>query len=888
MDPQGRGARGKARGRAKPPTQGAPEAPRGPAGPPPGLGGPQPSTKPAAPAVSGRATHRGGGRPIDESVTGVQSKLGQISLSGNGSGNGSSGNGGPVGRGNMRGGRVIPDPITIRTRPQTLNTKNGISGQPIMIKANYFSLESKPDWRLNQYRVDYEPKIDDRRECFQLLRVHKAKTFGDYLFDGTLLYTSYNLESQFELFSQRESDGTQVKISLRRVSEVSLGDAQYLQLFNILTRRCLSLLDLQLIKRDYFDPKAKVNIPDYYLELWPGYKTTIRQHEKQVLMCAEITHKVLRTDNCFQLLRDLAQRDSRSYKTEFTRSVVGAVVLTEYNNKTYTITDVNWGETPRSRFDKKGTQVSFIDYYQQRYNIRVREENQPLLVSKSKPRDIRAKELQASSQPEGSADPKLILLIPELCKMTGLTDEMRSNFKLMRAMATHTRIGPAERIDRLMTMNRRLTREEKVRQEFTSWQLRLAEQLVNVPARILQPESIVLGNNKTVPSGDDCDWTRHLRSNPMFVMPQGGLARWVIMFPSRVGRDAEVFVDNLRKAGKGMSFMVAQPEYVELPNDRTPTYVEKLDQVISNYNPQLIFVVLLSSKADIYSAIKKKSLVDRAVPTQVLLAKNLNSMKGGMSIATKVAIQINCKIGGAPWSVQMPLGGLMVVGFDVCHDPKSKGKSFGAMVASLNKPMSRYFSSVSHHSTGEELSNSLAMNIVKAMQSYIKHNNSYPSHIMIYRDGVGDGQIPYVFNHEVNTIVGAISNLIGQTPKMAFVIVCKRINTRLFHDRNNPKPGTVVDDVITLPERYDFFIVSQYVNQGTVSPTSYNVIHDTLGLDPDKIQRLTFKLTHCYYNWSGTVRVPAPVQYAHKLAFLVSQSLHRPPNPSLEELLFFL
>ena len=33
--------------------------------------------------------------------------------------------------------------------------------------------------------------------------------------------------------------------------------------------------------------------------------------------------------------------------------------------------------------------------------------------------------------------------------------------------------------------------------------------------------------------------------------------------------------------------------------------------------------------------------------------------------------------------------------------------------------------------------------------------------------------------------------------------------------------GTVVDDVVTLPERYDFFLVSQSVRQGTVNPTSY-------------------------------------------------------------------
>lgn len=56
-------------------------------------------------------------------------------------------------------------------------------------------------------------------------------------------------------------------------------------------------------------------------------------------------------------------------------------------------------------------------------------------------------------------------------------------------------------------------------------------------------------------------------------------------------------------------------------------------------------------------------------------------------------------------------------------------------------------------------------------------------------------------------------------PEVSFVPVLKRINTRIFYNRNNPRPGSVVDDLITLPERYDFFIVSQYVKQGTVSTT---------------------------------------------------------------------
>ena len=53
--------------------------------------------------------------------------------------------------------------------------------------------------------------------------------------------------------------------------------------------------------------------------------------------------------------------------------------------------------------------------------------------------------------------------------------------------------------------------------------------------------------------------------------------------------------------------------------------------------------------------------------------------------------------------------------------------------------------------------------------------------------------------------------------------------------------------------RYDFFIVSQFVKEGTVSPTHYNVIHDTLYLSPDAVQSLTYKLCHMYYNFSVSI-----------------------------------
>merc|ERR1719282_2219495 len=163
----------------------------------------------------------------------------------------------------------------------------------------------------------------------------------------------------------------------------------------------------------------------------------------------------------------------------------------------------------------------------------------------------------------------------------------------------------------------------------------------------------------------------------------------------------------------------------------------------------------------------------------------------------------------------------------------------------------------------------------------------------MYRDGVGDGQIPYVIEHEIKAIKECFKKAgLGESKlKFTYIVVSKRINTRFFKmngQPSNPPSGSVVDDVVTLPERHDFYLVSQSVRQGTVNPTSYNIIENTTSLKAEHFQKLTYKLCHLYYNWPGTVRVPAPCQYAHKLAFLVGESLHTAPSDKLEDTLYYL
>jgi len=244
--------------------------------------------------------------------------------------------------------------------------------------------------------------------------------------------------------------------------------------------------------------------------------------------------------------------------------------------------------------------------------------------------------------------------------------------------------------------------------------------------------------------------------------------------------------------------------------------------------------------------------------------------------------------------MDIPMKGTMVIGYDTYHDSAQKGRSAGALVASLNKTFTKYLSVANLHTNpAQELDDNICPAIARALRKYNDLNGEMPQRIILYRDGVGDGQINYVLEHEIKAIEKCFQAAgINQADlKFTYIIVSKRINTRFFRMNgkpSNPPSGTVVDSDVTLPERYDFFLVSQSVNQGTVNPTSYNVVKDTSGLLPKHIQALTYKLTHLYYNWPGTVRVPAPCQYAHKLAFLVGESLHKEPSPELQETLFYL
>jgi len=163
-----------------------------------------------------------------------------------------------------------------------------------------------------------------------------------------------------------------------------------------------------------------------------------------------------------------------------------------------------------------------------------------------------------------------------------------------------------------------------------------------------------------------------------------------------------------------------------------------------------------------------------------------------------------------------------------------------------------------------------------------------PSCVIVYRDGVGDGQLDIVRETEVRQIRQALPHA-----KIVFCVVVKKMTEKFFvkvgNICGNPPQGTIIDE-LQRPERKGFYLISTETRLSTVRPTRYTFLEGHNVFPMDQLQSFTYSLCHLYPNWPDTIKLPLPTQLAHKLSGLVGQNLDESPNihPNLFKYCYYL
>ncbi|XP_074839581.1 piwi-like protein 4 [Carettochelys insculpta] len=766
---------------------------------------------------------------------------------------------------------------TRETIAHVKDCKTGSCGIPVKVVTNLYSLGLPREWQLYQYHVTFCPELESKRLRFALLYSHAELLGKAKAFDGTILFLSRKLENQVTELSSVTKRGETVNITITLTNQLASSSPVCIQFFNIVFKKVLKKLSMYQVGRNFYSPSDPLEIPQHKLTLWPGFAVSITRYENRVMLSADVSHKVLRSETVLQFMTRLYTRIERScFLQTCEKELVGLIVLTRYNNKTYRIDDIDWCVKPADTFLKSdGTEITYTDYYKQQYDITLTDLNQPMLVSRLK------------SKQSSTVEPRVVHLIPELCYLTGLTSQATSDFHLMKDLAKEMHLSPEQRQQRLSQLADNIQRIKEARLELELWGLQLGCQ-VSLTGRIVPTEKILMQEQTCLPMNAG-DWSKDMHN--MKIIGVQSLDNWLLLCSSRSRELAENLLNCLKRAGGPMGFHIEYPRIIQV--QESPVAFLRAVQQHVNPEVQLVMCVLPSNQKDCYDLIKKFLSLERPVPSQCVLARTLNKQGMMMSIATKIAMQIICKLGGELWAVEIPLKSLMVIGIDVGKDALNKGSSVVGFVASTNSRVTRWFSRCILQNTGSDTADCLKVCMKGAISKWQKYNCELPARIIVYRDGVADGKLKMVVDYEVPQLLSVLAEFTtNYRPKVSVIVVRKKCVPRFFAEANrslqNPPVGTVVDTEATRPEWYDFYVISQIARQGTVNPTYYNVVYDNSGLKPDHMQRLTYKMCHLYYNWPGLIRVPAPCQYAHKLTFLVGQSIHKEPSLELADKLFYL
>lgn len=807
----------------------------------------------------------------------------------------------PRGRGGYRRG-VQPE---LNTIPEGIKSLQGDQGRPLKLITNFVKLKPSTSLAVYQYRVEFEPEIESVRLRTKLLFMQQD------LFKRRLLYDGSNdmksivfLEDEVTTVSLKHpysKEGEMITITITRTGEDELANLEMLRVYNDSMKFIMKKLGYFRLKKDLLHDSLRSPLPgNHGISIIGGYRTVASLHDGGILMNMDYISKVIQDITILSMMKALYKRDSTNFQATVRAELANTIIITKYNNKIYKIQDFKFNMNPESTFStKKGDQISFIDYYANAYpNLKITDRGQPLILVTPDNEFRKQRERNANQQQEKPSVDREIILIPELCYLTGMTPSQRADNRLKMDMIKHSQVSPENRVKNLRKFLQILDDCESAKRECERWDYTFEKDLVELNGRQMEPERICWGNSKgkAPATWPKCEppgsFDRTVKGASLFGTPKLDKMVFIISRPNAQLLDP--IQQNLSKAFGQLNMPLSgrNVKLVKLPDDKLQTFVDACRAVEDDST--IVLILLPNSNKDRYVSCKKILTCDRGIPSQCFTAKLMSDDRKATSACVKLAIQMACKIGGEPWCLNIPAKETMVCGYDTYSDMSSRGNTIGAFCSSTNTTMTRWWSKVGRYDKLETLSTGLANCLVEGLKKWLDLNKSLPSKIMLYRDGVNEGQMEHVYHIELKGIKKAIERLadVGQL-KLSVVIVTKKIGTKFFWRESptsiqNPPPGTIIDSEVTRQARYDFFLVSQLTRQGTVSPTMYNVIEDSTGLQPQHQQMLAYKLCHLYFNWTGTVRVPAPCQYAHKLALLVGDCLHAQPHIQLSEYLHFL
>lgn len=779
----------------------------------------------------------------------------------------------------------------------------------LVVYTNSFKVERiTENKKYHQYDVSFEPEIRQagrRIEIFERLQNHTEPTLftPKVIYDGDAIAYSgrilaFGQSHTFEVdMSDRGTSKRRFAVTLKRVdaSVIDFNDLrQFLdgRLKQQTPKVIVAINLLQLIVRQGPNLKYPNNIKSFFtkdagrvtlgggLEAWKGFYQSVRPTHNQLLVNVDVTCGVLYQegrliDVALALLgqshvRTLklqeASPDFRKLKSFFKGVFVGFTHLKGKKKKISQFIP----EAGYYKFQKgsDGPEITVQQYYRETYNIHLQ---YPEIIGVG---FVRKNEVTVIPLELCVVLPnqRYTRKLPQECtkKMVEFSSE-KPQARMEAIMRGLSSSGPNTALD---------YRNSPYVQEAG---LQISASPSAIDGQVLKTPGMAYGQTNNLVFPRNGGWNV---LNQRFHQPRD-IKAWAVVDYSlnkaRARSNTERFVKMLVECCGQLGMSVSLTQVYKVGSQNVSQDLMNAGKEASFQTPpDLILVVLPSSAAEIRLAVKQFGDVHTGISTQCVREDKI--ARANNQYCNNVAMKINAKLGGvnaipkAPALDKLKEAPFMIMGVDVGHPSPGvmDQPSVASLVFSFDMDASRYEALTCIQRPRLEIIEDLGSMVKTAVNLFGSRNKTPPQRLILFRDGLSEGEYAQAAEREIQAIKDAMDALWTERkvnrpkPLLTYIVVGKKHHVRFFPKSQNEgdksgncPAGFVADKGVGNPMAQDFYLQSHGGLLGTSRPSHYIILEDeNFGRRLDILQNLSFCLCHAYARATRSVSIPAPVYYA--------------------------
>ena len=644
-------------------------------------------------------------------------------------------------------------------------------------------------------------------------------------------------------------------------------------------------------------------------KIWNGYTTSILITGRGLLLQINDKSKMITNMTAYEKMKEIAASHGNDFSNESCRREItsffkGKTLITQYGNyRAYKIGDIdfdrNVSNVSFNMENKDGTQttISIKDYYENQYKITFKYEDQPLFIEETK------------SEKKG----KIKYLIPELLYLTG-NDELNAKEKEELSLMSRNKNNPNEKFKRLEKGVSYLSQEEK-KQIFKNgkgvelpspnniraeWGINFGENFIELNSFCLPMPEIQFANSKFEEIQlKNCKFTIKKVLHPVNFDENNCLLLTFKHLVDIAKNDCE----QINKAAQAFGLEFNLPKLYVLENTKKNELIQELEKIDFNNGKKMAILVLDNDTKNLYPAIKDYIYSQGGVASQCMLHdEKPGKQKFSMSYYSNILNQMVVKAQGELFEIkfcdELSNSLSMIVGIEI---NRIKDKIKYIVSCSYNKRLNKYYTDSKIVDNKDNPVDDLLLLFGNSL-NYFKSVNGgkLPSTIIIYRQGGNESWNEKLIKNEIpeiekffggKTIEGCYKE--NYKPKLTVFSVNKKTNLKFYQKLDKEFKvvpiGTCIDQDVTTPEVFEFYLQCIQVEKGAATPVQFLcVFNNNEEISMTDFEKITYNQSYYRWNSTGPTRIPVALVNAEEANRYINRYLTHEVLPCLKDSPYFI